>query len=402
MLSVALALAGCGGATPPAASPALEASPAASASTPPAAGATATPPPSPSVRGFSLQAALDAARTAYGAPGALAVVSVGGTRTFLSSGTADTAGTPITATTRFRIASITKPIVAALVLDAVSRGELGLDDVVGSLLPGVLRPEPAVTVRQLLDHTSGIFDETNDVSTPADIEADIARLSAPALRAEATDTLQRALAGDRVVASDRVIVALSETHDRYAPPGAAFHYSNTNFQLAAMLLEKATGRPLADLLRTRIVGPLGLRHTTIAPPDLAAPEMRGYAPADGGTLADLTDDLVWLGNGGNGGIVSTADDLLTMLEAIVAGDLLPPALRREMLTPVLESYGLGIGESRFSCVTGWGHQGGVNGQASIAYVASDGSRGAVIAMNLRKDTDPNLYAVADTLLCAAG
>jgi D-alanyl-D-alanine carboxypeptidase len=370
-----------------------------------ACGGAIAPTPSPTATDVptsaALQEALDTARINDGAPGAVAVVRVDGTRIVLASGTADTAGTAITETTRFRIASITKPIVAALVLDAVARGEVGLDDVVGTILPGVLRPAPPVTVRQLLSHTSGIFDESNGVSTQAEIEADIAKLTDPGLRTEATETLQQVLAGKPVIAPDRVIVALSETHERYFAPGAGYHYSNTNFQLAAMVLEQVTGQSLADLLRARIVEPLGLAHTTITPPDLATPEMHGYTVSSDGSLVDVTGDLGWFGNGGNGGIISTADELLTMLTAIVSGDLLTPELRGEMLTSVRSSYGLGIGESRFACFRGWGHQGAVNGQLSLGYVSSDGSKGVVIAMNLRKDVDPDLYALAGDLVCAA-
>jgi CubicO group peptidase (beta-lactamase class C family) len=147
-----------------------------------------------------------------------------GERSWASSGVADLDATPITESTRFRIASITKPIVAALVVDAVDRGEVALDDVVGDLVPDlvpdVLRPEPQVTVRQLLDHTSGIYDESNGVASQDQLEADIAALADPDLRAEAQADLAQALAGTPVIASDRLIVALSETHDRHFAPGA--------------------------------------------------------------------------------------------------------------------------------------------------------------------------------------
>jgi D-alanyl-D-alanine carboxypeptidase len=203
-----------------------------------------------------VQAVLDAARRGYGAPGALAVLERGGVRTFAASGSAGVDGTPITAATRFRIASITKPIVAALVLDAVDRGEVALEDVVGDLLPGVLRAEPPVTVRQLLAHTSGVYDESNGVATQDQLEGDIAALTDPDLRAEARADLARALAGRPVFASDRLIVALSETHDRYFAPGVGYHYSNTNYQLAAMVLEKATAaRGAAAPTDRRAAGP---------------------------------------------------------------------------------------------------------------------------------------------------
>ena len=198
---------------------------------------------------------LDTERDLYGAPGALAVVRVGDRRWAVTSGSADNHRTPLEATDTFRIASITKPVLATLVLTAVDRGELSLDDTVGNLLPGVLRDKPAITVRMLLNHTSGIFDELNE----GDPRADIAKLTDPALASEAKRLSSRYAAGEHVIASDRLLVALAETHDRYFPPGAAFHYSNTNYQLAAMVLEKVTGQSSASLLRTRIVTPLRLR-----------------------------------------------------------------------------------------------------------------------------------------------
>jgi len=377
---VALTRVGCGAAQPSPASMSPLATPA------------ATPP--------SLQAMLDDARISYGAPGALAVVRHGDARVWLTSGTADTHGTPITETTRFRIASITKPIVAALVLDAVRRGELQLDDVVGDVLPGAIRPQPAVTIRQLLDHTSGIFDEINGVSSISDLEADIAKLADPAVLAEATAILRKVTAGERTIASDRVIVGLSETHDRYFAPGTEYHYSNTNYQLAAMVLEKVTGSSLAELLRTRFITPLGLRHMTITPPDRATPEFRGYTSSGADSeLLDVTDDLLGFGNGGNGGIVSTADDLAFSMTAIVGGSYLPKDLTQEMLEPNLASYGLGIGEYPFSCAMVFGHQGGVNGTSSLAAVTPDGRDAVVVAFDLRRAIDPDVVSLADDLLC---
>ena len=108
-----------------------------------------------------------------------------------------------------------------------------------------------------------------------------------------------------------MLVGLSETHDRLFPPGTRYSYSNTNYQVAAMVLEQdhrdvaRRGAPGADRR------PPGLGHTSIAPPDIGSPELRGYGTnATDGSLVDLTDDLAWFGNGGNGGIISTADDLL--------------------------------------------------------------------------------------------
>lgn len=348
------------------------------------------------------QQLLAAAREAYGAPGALAVVRTGPDEWSGVSGTADLAGSAVTSTTRFRIASITKPIVATLILDAVQRGELSLDAVVGDLLPGVVRPEPPVTVRMLLNHTSGIFDIGNE----GDPIADIAQLSDPSLMEEAQALVATYEAGGTGIASGRLFIALAETHDRYFDPGAGFHYSNTNYQLAAMVLEHVTGRTFADLLAERIGAPLGLEHMTVAPPDISSPEFRGYGTSiDDGSVVDVTDDLVAFGNGGNGGIIANADELLTVMQAIVSGELVDGDLLEEMRTPTAQSdrsYGLGLATYHLSCGTFLGHEGAVNGTVSIAVVSPDGDRGVVAAMNLLSGSDPHLTRLADGLLCGQG
>jgi D-alanyl-D-alanine carboxypeptidase len=340
---------------------------------------------------------VDELREAAGSPGALGVLVDGEDRLAAASGTLDLEGTrPATPEARFRIASITKPIVAALVLTAVDRGELDLDATVADLLPGVLRPDPPITVRQVLAHTSGVFDEGNEGDPIADMKA----LADPALQAEARDLAARSAAGEHVIASDRLLVALAETHDRYFAPGTGYHYSNINYQIAAMLVETATGQSIADVLRSRIVEPLGLRHTTIAPPDLASPDLRGYDAAEDGTTTDVTDDLLAFGNGGNGGIVTTADELLAILRAVVGGELFGADLVTQMETPVRESYGLGLGTTATGCGRFHGHSGSVNGTRSVALVSPDGALGIVLAYNLRSTREPNAEARATGLLCA--
>jgi D-alanyl-D-alanine carboxypeptidase len=348
--------------------------------------------------GATLRTMLETERGQYGAPGAIAVVRAGERRWAVATGAADASGTPLPTTATFRIASITKPIVAAMVLEAVDRGEVSLDDEVAELVPGVLRKAPPITVRMLLDHTSGVFDELNE----GDAEADLRRLQDPALAREARRLLEERAAGERVIASDRLLVALAETHDRYFPPGTAYHYSNTNYQLAAMVLEEVSGRPLSVLLSTRVAGPLGLRHTTLAPPDLGSPVMRGYTRAGtGDALVDVTDDLLAFGNGGNGGVVSTADELLTVLASILSARLLPAVLVTEMTTPAQGNYGLGLAGYPTRCGMFYGHGGAVNGTGSIALVSPDGRNGVVIAQNLLGEEDADLPALAREMVCTA-
>ena len=317
------------------------------------------------------------------------------------SGVADVTGTELTDATRFRIGSVTKPIVALLVLDAVNRGELALEDIVSDLIPGALDPEPPTTVRMLLDHSSGIF----NVGDEGDIAADIANLPDPVMRAEATELGTRYLSGERVSMTDDLYIALAETHDRYFEPGTGHHYSNVNYQLAAKVLEQVTGMPLAELVRSRLVEPLGLRRTTIAPSDPGPPEMHGYELNADGSLLDISDDLLAVGNGGSGGVISTADELLTIMQAIVSGKLIPEPLVADMKAATIQSnhsYGLGLATYYLSCGTFYGHGGAVSGTHTVAIVTDDGTAGAVVAINVRTDVDPNLLAVAESLVCADG
>ncbi|HSP29751.1 MAG TPA: serine hydrolase domain-containing protein [Ilumatobacteraceae bacterium] len=399
-------VAACGGASEPAASP--TASPVESSGTEPTPPEPTPPEPTAEmtpVTGTSdagdLERTLAGKLREYPAPGALALIVVGDERVAGWSGTADLDGTPITPDTRFRIASITKPITAALVLDAVQRGELSLDDRVNDLVPGLLAEEPPVTVRMLLDHTSGIFDATNNRG----IIDDVALLTDPAQIAEANELLAAYTAGEPVLVPDSLLVALAEAHGRDFPAGTDYLYGGVNSQVAAIVLAEVTGQPIAELLRERIVEPLGLEHTTLAPPDLASPEFRGYGTdIDDGSVVDATDDLTLFGNGASGGAVSTADELATMMQAIVGGDLLSPELRAEMRTPTDLSegwYGLGLGTYRLTCGTFYGHEGAVNGTASIALVSEDGANAVVVALNLRTGTEPRMPALADDLLCPA-
>ncbi len=107
--------------------------------------------------------------------------------------------------------------------------------------------------------------------------------------------------------------------------------------------------------------------SSIAPPDLAPPEFRGYnASLADGSPVDVTGELLEFGNGGNGGVISTASDLLTIMQAIVSGKLIPAALVEEMERPVLQSCGLGLATCDLWCGQFYGRGGSVTGTQSIA------------------------------------
>jgi D-alanyl-D-alanine carboxypeptidase len=248
------------------------------APTPPRPQATPTPPPVPAtprpptadanvVR--SLDNALEQERRRRRIPGISATILFSdGTSWTGVAGEADVrAGTPVEPDTAFSIASISKTFVAALVLDLSADGRLRLDDPVAKLLPGRKAP-PGVTVRMLLDHTSGLHDFFFD------------------------RRIDRALQGDpsRAWTSDQ---ALRYVGKPYFPPGTGWHYSNTNYLLLGLIAERVTGRDLADELRDRFLEPLGLETAFYQAAEKArGPLAHGYRLTGSGAstrAVDLSD-----------------------------------------------------------------------------------------------------------------
>ena len=130
--------------------------------------------------------------------------------------------------------------------------------------------------------------------------------------------------------------------------------------------------------------------------------MRGFVlAATGATPVDVTDDLLAFGNGGNGGVVSNADELLSILQSIVSGRLFPAEFVTEMTTPAQGNYGLGLASYPTRCGVFYGHGGAVNGTGSIAMVSADGRYGVVVAQNLLGERDADLPALAREMICTA-
>lgn len=199
-----------------------------------------------------------------GALGVLAEVAGPGGRTVARAGSADAgSGRPMPWDGRFRIGSATKTFTAAVVLRLVEKGRLSLDDTVEHWLPGVVRGHGndgrLITVRQLLRHTSGL----------RDVAPAIAALnSAPGYHAERF----------RTYTPDQLMrIAMSDSPK--LPPGKGWAYSNTNYILAAMIIEVVTGRSWAREVEARIISPLGLSDTTVPStgPLVRGPHAHGYA-----------------------------------------------------------------------------------------------------------------------------
>lgn len=317
---------------------------------------------------------LDAAVREGGVPGILAEIRDGGGQWYGTAGAADTdTGRPRGHGDRFRIGSITKTFTATVLLRLVAEGRLTLEDTVERWLPGMVTGNghdgSAVTVRRLLDHTSGIHSHTNDQ---------------PALSRQASYT-----PGE--------LVAIALSHPADFPAGTGWAYSNTNYVLAGLIVERVTGRGLAEEIADRLVRPLSLTGTSLplgADPDLPAPHARHYtrlfSPDPGAPVHDATEletSPYWAA----GGMISTVSDLTRFLAALLGGELLGPEQQREMLTMVptadwlpRASYGLGL--SRLVLPSGvpvWGMGGALFGSWSYVYGTRDGSR--VVAANINAD-----------------
>jgi len=316
-----------------------------------------------------LQRDVDAIRSA-GATGVLAEVDGG--RLVARSGQAVLASRrPVPYGSSIRIGSATKSFVATVVLQLAAEGRLSLDDTVARWLPGVVTGNgndgTKITVRELLQHTSGIYDYQNAL---------------PWLQ-----TAQGYRAHRFRSAIPRQLVAIAMRHRPLFPPGTGWSYSSTNYILLGMIINKVTGQNWAEQVRDRIIVPLGLRHT-FAPgawPYLPAPHADAYQQfTPGGPLTDTTVfDPTWADAAG--AIISTPADLDRFFRALVTGHLLPPAERAEMETTVAtppggwSRYGLGLGWQSLPCGGGyWTHDGDFLGASTIDGVTADGRRSVVI------------------------
>jgi D-alanyl-D-alanine carboxypeptidase len=345
---------------------------------------------------------LEAAAASYGTQGAIVVVLDGEDRWAGEYGVANQSGTPAEITMRFRAGSITKTVIATLAVLRAEDGNLDLDAPVDLAW---LLSEPAVTTRQLLQHTAGIFDLGNE----GDPIAALGAIPDPTIAAEALGLLELWEEGGPILTmpADFLVLA-AETQPRYFPPGTGYHYSNPGYQVVAVVLEQvSSGLPAGMLVEQRLVLPhhLRLQSMSLAPWDDSSPELRGLeVTATGAT--DNTDDLFTFGNGGHGGLLTNADDLARFFRLLLSGEIVTADGVEEMIEPSEPSevagtpYGLGIATYNLSCGTFYGHGGSINGTVSLALADRTGGRVVVIAFNTRHiNLDPGLVGLADTLLC---
>ncbi|MFC8895620.1 serine hydrolase domain-containing protein [Streptomyces cinereoruber] len=293
----------------------------------------------------------------------------------------------------YRIGSLTKTFVSTVLLQLQAEGRIDLDDPVEKWLPGVVRGNGhdgrKITVRQLLNHTSGVYDVTSD---PAFQE----KVFGPGFLEHRYDTW-----------TPRQLVDVALAHPADFEPGTSWSYSNTNYVLAGMIIEKVTGRPYGKAVENRIIKPLKLRGTSVpgTRPSMPRPSSPAWSKLSQDPDAPVHDvsRLNPSVAGAAGEMISDSNDLQTFYRALLKGRLLPKAEMRELTATVQVSpeipqirYGLGIMWQKLSCGKEiWGHSGGIHGSGTEGRVTRDGEHSLALNLNADWTGDSNLVLEAE-------
>ncbi len=312
-----------------------------------------------------------------GYPGILANISKGGKTWSYAAGIADVrTKKPMKADFRFRIGSVTKTFIATVLLQLSGENRLNLDDSIEKWLPGVIQGNGydgnQITIRQILNHTSGIADYMN--SKDFDI----------------MDTKKSYTAEEFV----KMGISLPPEF----APGKGWSYSNTGYVLLGILIEKVTGNSYAEEIENRIIEPFDLSNTFLPGNSSVIPgtkHARGYIQLDG---ASELKDVTYINPGSSDGdMISTADDLNKFFSYLLSGKLLKEQQLKEMLTTVPTDregtgYGLGIVEFKLpNGVSVWGHRGSVLGFSTFVGGTLGGKHTLAVNLNSFNFSNPDPF-----------
>jgi D-alanyl-D-alanine carboxypeptidase len=305
----------------------------------------------------ALQAVVDATAKELLVPGAMVILSTPQGEFTFSYGTTTLGATiPPRGDTHFRIASNTKTMTAAVIVQLAQEGRLDLDDPVSKYVSGVPDGDQ-ITIADLLNMRSGLYNYTDAPEISASLDAEPAKVWTP-----------------------EEVLAIAFKHPPYFPPRTAFHYDNTNYALLGLIAEEREhGKPLARILQDRLFGPLGMNDTALPASTsntLPDPYSHGYmyggssfalvdqdyppdiqAAARAGTLkpTDYTNQNPSYASAA-GGVISTAKDLVTWMQALVGGKVFNADYQQRWLDslqpedpskPQGQQYGYGITQMQF-------------------------------------------------------
>jgi D-alanyl-D-alanine carboxypeptidase len=275
-----------------------------------------------------------------------------------------------------RIASVSKAFTGAVALHLVGEGRLGLDDTIGKWLAGVTpRAWSKVTVREALNHTSGLPDYTRSDSFR-----------------------KQAMTNPHGYVSPMQIIDWVRDEGLMFPSGSRYEYSNTDNIVVGLIAQRVTGRSFGQLLSSLVFRPAGLKQTTFPTRriSLPTPFMRGYDVEPGQPPQDVTTFLSPSGAWASGAIVSTPADLGTFIRADLGGRLFGSAQRRQQLRfvagassppgPGRNAAGLAIFQYQTRCGTVYGHTGNFPGYVQWAAATTDGNRSVTTSLNIAAPT----------------
>ncbi|WP_327347123.1 serine hydrolase domain-containing protein [Streptomyces europaeiscabiei] len=330
----------------------------------------------------------DLVGTPGGPPGVIVVLQRDRTSRVLRAGVADLeTGRPIEPTDHMRIASTAKAFSGAVALRLVQRGTLSLDSTVGRTLPQLPRAWRSVTLRQLLNHTSGLPDYTED-----------------------PEFLELLLADPRRTFDPRRLLDFVADEPLRFRPGSRYQYSNSDNIAVALMAEAATHRPYEELLRRLVYRPLGLNDTSLPLGyELPEPYMHGYAVEPPAPPEDVSEVLSASGVWASGGIVSTPRDMTRFIRGYAAGKLTSRAALREQRRwiegasepagPGRNTAGLGIFRYDTRCGVVLGHTGNFPGYTQLIAATPDGRKSLTFSLTtqVNRTLDPDLVEKLRTI-----
>ncbi len=330
-----------------------------------------------------LRAALEGlVRAPEGPPGAIALLQRGKDVKVYRAGVADVrTGQPPQPTDHMRLASVAKAFSGAVALQLVDRGKLRLDDTIGKRLPHLPRAWHKVTLRQLLQHTSGMpdFSESGQF---AELLQDDPR---------------------REFDSRRLLDFVAGEPLRFRP-GSRYQYSNSDNIAVALMVEAVTGRPYEEVLYRLVLRPLGLRDTSLPRGyRFPGPYLHGYV-FEQGEPQDVSTDLSMSAVWASGGVVSTPNDLNAFMRAYAGGALVSEKTRKQQTKwvegssvnpgPGHNKAGLALFRYKTRCGVVYGHTGTILGYTQFAAATPDGKRSVTLSLTtqLGEATTPDLVA----------
>ncbi|MFF3675179.1 serine hydrolase domain-containing protein [Streptomyces sp. NPDC002120] len=293
-------------------------------------------------------------------PGVIVALSAPGKGEYVRAfGVADKAtGAPMTPGLNMRIGSETKTFTVTALLELVDEGKVALDDPIGKYVAGVPNGD-RITLRQLAEMRSGLFNYSEDEGFFKALTSDPRRPFTP-----------------------QELLAYSFKHPVLFEPGAKFYYDNTNLILLGLVVEKVTGRPLADYIDQEVVKPAGLKHT-LFPTGAEFPEPHAHGYTDQTATGKTEDATDWNPSWGwaAGAMISDLTDLRSWAKTLATGTLLTPATQAERLKVIDALPGAGYGLGIFN-IHGWiGHNGSLPGYESLTVYLPQAQATLVVLLN---------------------